>query len=178
MGIGAAESVSARGGVLPIEPSAECGVVLPGGARYPEKGRISFADPSFSQETGSFLVRAVLPNPKKELMPGMFVTANVRGGTRENAIFVPQLSVQQGPNGHVVFVVKEDNTAEVRPVVVGDYHGAKDIFILAGLNGGDRVVVDGALRVVPGQPVKIVEAGAPEPSKVEKAAKADQPGKK
>jgi membrane fusion protein (multidrug efflux system) len=137
-------------------------IVLPGGQAYPEKGRVNFADPSFSQQTGSFLVRAVLPNPKKELMPGMFVTANVRGGTRENAVFVPQLSVQQGPNGHVVFVVREDGTAEVRPVVVGDYHGAKDIFILTGLNGGDRVVVDGAVRVVPGQPVKIVEAGAPD----------------
>jgi membrane fusion protein, multidrug efflux system len=140
----------------------EVEIVLPGGQAYPEKGRVSFADPSFSQQTGSFLVRAVLPNPNKALMPGMFVTANVRGGTRENAIFVPQLSVQQGPNGHVVFVVKEDNTAEVRPVVVGDYHGAKDIFILTGLRGGDRVVVDGALRVVPGQPVKIVEPGAPD----------------
>jgi membrane fusion protein (multidrug efflux system) len=156
----------------------EVEIVLPGGVRYPEKGRISFADPSFSQETGSFLVRAVLPNPRKELMPGMFVTANVRGGTRENAILVPQLSVQQGPNGHVVFVVKEDNTAEVRPVVVGDYRGEKEIFILTGLHGGDRVVVDGAMRVVPGQPVKVVEPGAPEPSKVEKAAKADKPGRK
>jgi membrane fusion protein (multidrug efflux system) len=140
----------------------EVEIVLPGGGRYPEKGRVSFADPSFSQATGAFLVRAVLPNPRKELMPGMFVTANVRGGTRENAIFVPQLSVQQGPNGHAVYVVKEDGTAEVRPVVVGDYHGAKDIFVLTGLHGGDRVVVEGAMRVVPGQPVKIVEPGAPD----------------
>src|SRR4029434_1226817 len=94
----------------------EVEIVMPGGQAYPEKGRVSFADPSFSQQTGSFLVSAVLPNPKKQLMPGMFVTANVRGGTRDNAVFLPQLSVQQGPNGHVVYVVNVDGRAELRPV--------------------------------------------------------------
>ena len=147
----------------------EVELVLPGGAPYPEKGRISFADPSFSQETGSFLVRAVLPNPRKELMPGMFVTARVKGGTRTDAIIVPQLAVQQGANGHLVYVVRQDGVAELRPVVVGDYHGDKDIFILTGLQAGDRVVVDGALKVVPGQPVKIVEAAAADAGKVDKA---------
>jgi membrane fusion protein, multidrug efflux system len=142
----------------------EVELVLAGGALYPEKGRISFADPSFSQETGSFLVRAVLPNPRKELMPGMFVTARVKGGTLTNAIIVPQLAVQQGANGHLVYVVRQDGVAELRPVVVGDYHGQKDIFILTGLQPGDRVVVDGALKVVPGQPVKVVEALETKPS--------------
>jgi membrane fusion protein (multidrug efflux system) len=147
----------------------EVELVLAGGALYPEKGRISFADPSFSQETGSFLVRAVLPNPRKELMPGMFVTARVKGGTLTNAIIVPQLAVQQGANGHLVYVVRQDGVAELRPVVVGDYHGQKDIFILTGLQPEDRVVVDGALKVVPGQPVKIVDAIATEASKADKA---------
>jgi multidrug efflux pump subunit AcrA (membrane-fusion protein) len=57
-------------------------------------------------------------------------------------------------------VVKQDGTAEVRPVVVGDYYGEKEIVILSGLHEGDRVVVEGVLKVVPGQPVKIVEPGA------------------
>ncbi len=73
--------------------------------------------------------------------------------------------MQQGSNGHLVYVVKQDGTAEVRPVVVGDYHGGKDIVILSGLQAGDRVVVDGVLRVVPGQPVKIVEPDAAEAAK-------------
>jgi membrane fusion protein (multidrug efflux system) len=102
----------------------------------------------------------VLPNPKRELRPGMFVTANVKGGTRPNAVIVPQLAVQQGAKGHVVYVVKEDGTAEVRPVVVGDYSGEKGILIASGLQAGDKVVVEGALRVVPGQPVKIGEPTA------------------
>ena len=134
-------------------------IVLPDGTRYPYTGKINFADPSFSQDTGSFMVRAVLPNPKKELRPGMFVTAYVSGATRSGAIVVPQLAVQQGSNGHLVYVVNQAGAAEVRPVIVGDYYGEKDI-VVSGLHAGDRVVVDGVLRVVPGQPVKIVEPSA------------------
>jgi membrane fusion protein (multidrug efflux system) len=146
-----------------IEPKNrdyEIEIVLSDGAVYPYKGKINFSDPSFSQDTGSFLVRAVLPNPKRELRPGMFVTAYLKGALRPNAIVVPQLAVQQGSNGHLVYVVKQDGTAEVRPVVVGDYYGEKEIVILTGLHAGDRVVVEGVLKVVPGQPVKIVEPGA------------------
>jgi membrane fusion protein (multidrug efflux system) len=130
-------------------------LIMPDGRRYPQRGRINFADPSFSQDTGSFLVRAVLPNPQKELRPGMFVTAEVHGAMRPNAIIVPQLAVQQGSNGHLVYVVNAQGAAEVRPVVVGDYVGEKDIVITKGLAAGDRVVIDGVLRVVPGQPVKV-----------------------
>jgi membrane fusion protein (multidrug efflux system) len=145
--------------LMPENQDFEVELVLPDGTRYPQAGKINFADPSFSQDTGSFLVRAVIANPKTVLRPGMFVTAYVKGAMRPNAILVPQLAVQQGSNGHLVYVVKEDGTAEVRPVVVGDYYGEKDIVILTGLHTGDRVVVDNVLKVVPGQPVKIVPAG-------------------
>lgn len=143
--------------VAPANLDFDVELVLSDGSVFPQQGHISFADPSFSQETGSFLVRAVLPNPKEELRPGMFVTARLTGAERPNAVVVPQLAVQQGANGHLVYVVKADGVAEVRPVVVGDYQGEKDIVVLDGLHAGDRVVVDGALRVVPGQPVRIVE---------------------
>ncbi|HUL02073.1 MAG TPA: efflux RND transporter periplasmic adaptor subunit [Gemmatimonadales bacterium] len=151
------EMIEKKQVIAPPNLDFEVEITFSDGTVYPHKGRISFADPSFSQETGSFLVRAVLPNPDKLLRPGMFVTARLYGATRPNAIVVPQLAVQQGSNGHLVYVVKPDGVAEVRPVVVGDYQGEKDIVILTGLQGGERVVVDGALRVVPGQPVKIVE---------------------
>jgi membrane fusion protein (multidrug efflux system) len=162
--------------IPPPNLNYEVEIVLSDGTPYPHTGRINFADPSFSQDTGSFLVRAVLPNPKRELRPGMFVTAFAKGAQRPNAVVVPQLAVQQGSNGHLVYVVKQDSTAEVRPVVVGDYYDAKDIVILSGLHGGDRVVVDGVLRVVPGKPVKIVEAGAGGAAKP--APKADAATKK
>jgi membrane fusion protein, multidrug efflux system len=146
--------------VTPKDDAYQVELLLSNGRVYADKGKISFADPSFSPDTGSFLVRAVLPNPRRELRPGMFVTAKVEGAMRPDAIVVPQLAVQQGSNGHLVYVVKPDGTAEVRPVVVGDYYGEKDIVITSGLQAGDRVVVEGVLKVVPGRPVKVVEPGA------------------
>jgi membrane fusion protein (multidrug efflux system) len=154
--------LSEKGEVIPPKgDSFEIEVELPGGKIYPHRGRIDFTDPSFSQDTGSFLVRAVLPNPKFDLQPGMFVTAHVKGAYRPNAIVVPQLAVQQGSNGHLVYVVNASNIAEIRPVIVGEYHGDKGIVIVQGLAKGDRVVVDGVLKVVPGQPVTVVPAEAP-----------------
>ena len=146
--------------VPPKGDNFEVELLLADGSTYPHRGKINFAAPSFSQETGSFLVRAVLPNPDRVMRPGMFVTARLHGIVRPDAIVVPQLAVQQGSNGHLVYVVKQDGTAEVRPVVVGDYYGQKDIVIVSGLHAGDRVVVDGVLKVVPGQPVQIIEPGA------------------
>jgi membrane fusion protein (multidrug efflux system) len=163
--------------IEPPNSNYEVEVLLSDGTPYPHKGKINFTDPSFSQDTGSFLVRGVLPNRERELRPGMFVTALVKGARRPNAIVVPQLAVQQGPNGHLVYVVKQDGTAEVRPVVVGDYYGEKDIVIVTGLQAGDRVVSEGVLRVVPGQPVKIVEPGAaPDKAGAAKAAEAAKSG--
>jgi len=147
--------------VAPKDDNFDVEIVLPGGVVYPYHGKIGFTDPAFSQDTGSFLVRAVLPNPKLDLRPGMFVTAYVKGATRPNAIVVPQLAVQQGNNGHLVYVVNAKNVAEIRPVIVGDYYNDKDIVILRGLAAGDRVVVDGVLKVVPGEPVTVVPAEPP-----------------
>ncbi len=146
--------------VPPANQNYVVDIVLPGGVPYPHKGKISFSDPSFSPDTGSFMVRAVLPNPKMELRPGMFVTANMNGAMRPNAIVVPQLAVQQGSNGHFVYVIKTGDVAEVRPVVVGEYVGTDDIMVLQGLNAADRVVVGGVLKVVPGNTVTVVAAGA------------------
>ena len=146
--------------VPPPQNAYHLELLLSGGQVFPHKGQINFADPSFSEDTGSFMVRAVLPNPKRDLRPGMFVTANVKGAVRPDAIVVPQLAVQQGPKGHLVYVVNQTGVAEVRPVVVGDYYGEKDIVIVEGLRADDRVVVEGMLNVVPGQPVQTAQAGA------------------
>jgi membrane fusion protein (multidrug efflux system) len=146
--------------VMPKALAFEVEIMLSDGSTYPHRGAINFADPSFSSDTGSFQVRAVLPNPKHVLRPGMFVTAFLKGAMRPHAVVVPQLAVQMGAKGHLVYVVNEAGGAELRPVVVGDFQGEKDIVVLSGLAAGDRVVVDGVLRVVPGQPVKVVDSGA------------------
>ncbi len=145
--------------VPPPNANYEVEVVLPGGKAYPYRGKINFADPSFSQETGSFMVRASVPNPKKELRPGMFVTVNMHGSVRPNAVVIPQLALQQGAKGHFVLVANAENKVETRPVVVGTYLGDKEIVIEQGLQKGDRVIVDGFARLTPNAPVKPVPAG-------------------
>lgn len=142
----------------PERNSYEVELVLPGDKIYPYRGRINFADPSFSQETGAFMVRASVPNPKKELRPGMFVTVNMHGAIRPDAVVVPQLALQQGAKGHFVLVANAEDKVEIRPVVVGSYAGDKEIVVEQGLHAGDRVIVDGFARLTPNAPVKPVPA--------------------
>jgi membrane fusion protein (multidrug efflux system) len=139
---------------FPAGNQFEIEVVLADGAVYPYRGRINFAEPSFSAETGTFLVRTELPNPKGVLRPGQFVRARVFGSSRPGAIRVPQRAVQQGSKGHYVWVVGNDGKAKQRVVEVGDWYG-DDWFISDGLRSGERVVVDGAGRVSPAAPLKI-----------------------
>ena len=132
-------------------------VVLPGGRVFPHEGELDFADPSYDRRTGTFTVRAVVPNPDLELRPGMFVTARLKGARRPNAIVVPQRAVQKSADGHVVWLVNAQGAAEVRPVVVGDWVG-EDWLIEQGLGGGETLVTDGFQRLAPGAPVQVVPA--------------------
>jgi membrane fusion protein (multidrug efflux system) len=129
-------------------------LVLADGSVYPKRGRITFADAEFSQQTGTFLLRATLPNPNKTLRPGQFVRARVIGMVRPGAITVPQRAVQQGAKGHFVWTIDSKGKAEPRPVTVGDWIG-NDWFISAGLRAGDTVVVDGGLTLAAGDPVTV-----------------------
>ena len=83
------------------------------------------------------------------LRPNQYVRARVKGATRPNAILVPQRAVLQGAKGHFVWVVDKDGKAENRPVIVGDWSG-DDWVVTEGLRAGDRVVVDGGLKLGPG----------------------------
>ncbi len=124
-------------------------VVLVDGSVFPHTGRITFADPSYNPQSGTFLIRASVDNPRGVLRPNQYVRVRLKGAVRPNAILVPQRAVQQGSKGHFVWVVTREGTAESRPVVVGDWHGA-DWFIAEGLRAGERVVVDGAPTLHPG----------------------------
>ena len=157
------DDVSAGRLKFPANSDFSVEIVLADGSVFPNKGRISFSDPSFSKETGTFLVRSVVTNPKGSLRPGQFVRVLVKGATRPNAILIPQRAVLQGAKSHYVWVIK-DGKAEQRVVDVGDWHG-DDWFILQGLQPGEQVVVDGAIRVAPGAALKIVEKAPAETSK-------------
>jgi len=145
-------------------------IELSEGDKYPYSGKVNFIAPTFNTKTGTFLVRAELPNPEAKLQPGMFVKATVTGANRPNALVVPQRAVQETSNGHIIRVVSSTGTAEFRPVIVGDWVG-EDWVIEQGLNPGEQVITDGFQRLAPGMPVKVTSAAlAPEEAQPSKAA--------
>jgi membrane fusion protein (multidrug efflux system) len=123
-------------------------VVLVDGSIYPHTGRITFAEPSYNSQTGTFLIRASVDNPKGLLRPNQYVRVRLKGAIRPNAILLPQAAVQQGPKGHFVWVVGKDGRLDLRPIVVGEWHG-DDWFIFEGLQAGEQVVVEGTLSLRP-----------------------------
>jgi membrane fusion protein (multidrug efflux system) len=149
-------------------------IELVDGTLFPYKGKITFADPSYNSQTGTFLIRASVDNPKGVLRPNQYVRTRLHGAIRPNAILVPQRAVQQGAKGHFVWVANKDGKAELRPVVVGDWYG-DSWFISQGLAAGDQVVVDGALRLAPDAPVKVT-AYTPKPGSPEAAPVTRPPG--
>lgn len=134
-------------------------IILVDGSVFPYPGRITFAAPSYSAKTGTFLLRASVINPDAVLRPNQYVRVRTKGAIRPNAILIPQRAVQQGAKGHFVWVITKEGTADYRPVVVGEWNG-DDWFITEGLRAGDQVVVDGGLTLRPGAPVTIKTAGA------------------
>jgi RND family efflux transporter, MFP subunit len=142
----------------PERADYEVEIVLADGSVFPEKGRITFADVEFSETTGTYLVRAEIPNLDASLRPGQFVRARVLGAVRPGAIVVPKRAVLQTAQGSMVFVISKDGTAEPRPLTLGDWY-EEDWIVTQGLRGGETVAVDGAIKLRPGAPVKVVEAG-------------------
>jgi len=138
---------------LPESSSLEVEIELVDGSIFPGKGRITFTDPSYNPQTGTFLIRASVDNPNGVLRPNQYVRTRLLGAIRPNSILVPQRAVQQGARGHFVWVIDKEGKAEQRPVQVGDWYG-ESWFISQGLAAGDQVVVDGALRLAPGATVK------------------------
>ncbi|WP_095194290.1 efflux RND transporter periplasmic adaptor subunit [Pseudomonas sp. Irchel 3A7] len=151
------DEISAGRLKFPASSDFEVEVVLADGTVVPDRGKVNFLAPSFSQETGTFLVRAVLANPKGLLRPGQFVRALAKGATRPNAILVPQKAVLEGARSHFVWVLDAEGKPEQRVVEVGEWQG-DNWFISKGLRAGERIVVDGAIRVTPGGPLNIVDA--------------------
>lgn len=137
----------------PKDDTYEVEISLPDGTIYPYKGRISFRSPSFDARTGTYLIRATVENPDGLLRPNQYVRSRVLGFVRPDAILIPQRAVRQTAKGQAVWVVNKEGKAELRPVVVGDWHG-DDWFISEGLTPADKVIVDGAGTLQPGALVK------------------------
>lgn len=142
---------------LPKDMNLTVEVVQPDGSLFPFTGKITFADPNYNAQTGTFLIRATVDNPKGVLRPNQYVRARLRGAVRPNGILVPQRAVQQGAKGHFAWVLNQDGKAELRPLEVGDWFG-DGWFVNEGLAPGDRLVVDGGQRLSPGASVVVVQA--------------------
>ena len=142
----------------PKDMKYEVEIILVDGSIFPHTGHMTFAEPSYDPQTGTFLVRISVPNPEGVLRPNQYVRARLKGAVRPDAILVPQRAVQQGAKGHFVWTVDADGTAAQRPVVVGSWLG-DDWFIFEGLKNGDRIAIDGTLTLQPGMKVSVKPAG-------------------
>jgi membrane fusion protein (multidrug efflux system) len=143
-----------------LNQSAPIVIMLENGTRYKHAGELKFAGVSVDPETGSFALRAIVPNPERLLLPGMYVRAVLERGSRSDAVLAPQRAITRDAKGNgVALVVNADNKVEQRLVTtvrtVGDQW-----LIDNGLRAGERVVVEGVQKVQPGMAVTPIEAGA------------------
>jgi membrane fusion protein (multidrug efflux system) len=130
-------------------------LVLEDGSVHPQKGKLLFSDLSVDQATGQISLRAIVPNPKKSLLPGLFVRVQLEQATAPGAMLVPAQAVARGGQGDSVRVVGEDGLVEQRPVKIGPARGNQWV-VLEGLKDGEQVMVDGFQKLRGKGPVKPV----------------------
>jgi len=133
-------------------------VRLPDEPDKPRDGKLTFLDNSVQDATGTVKLRATIPNGDRRFWPGRFVKVRLVLSTLPGAILIPAAASQTSAKGPFVYVVKEDSTAELRPVTLGQRQG--DLVVIdQGLKPGERVVMNGQLGVTPGGKVRIEEPG-------------------
>jgi len=134
-------------------------IILEDGTVYPLEGSLQFRDVTVDQTTGSIILRIVVKNPDRVLLPGMFVRAVVEEGIRDQAILVPQQAISRDPKGNpFALVVDNDQKVQRRGLSLDRALGDKWL-VSTGLTEGDRVIVEGSQKVLyapPNTPVKAV----------------------
>ncbi len=136
-------------------------LILGDGTVYPLEGTLQFRDVSVDPTTGSVILRTVFPNPEGVLLPGLFVRAVVKEGINEQAILVPQQAVSRDPKGNpLALIVDASGKVEQRPLSLDRAIGNRWL-VASGLQAGDKVIVEGALKVRPGVEVRTVPFEAP-----------------
>ncbi len=148
-------------------------LLLEDGTAYPLPGTMKFSEVTVDQSTGSIILRAVFPNPKQTLLPGMFVRAIVEEGESSQVILVPQRGVTRNPKGDAMVMVVGAGE-KVEPRVIKVARTVSDNWLVSeGLKSGDRVILEGIQKAKPGTPVKAVPFGskpaaAPQPAAAKK----------
>jgi multidrug efflux system membrane fusion protein len=118
------------------------------------KGSLSVVDNQIDMTTGTIKLKATFPNDDLQLWPGQFVNVRLLVTTKKDGIVVPGSVVQRGPDSTFAFVIKEDDSVEIRSIKVAQFEDGKAL-IEEGLSVGERVVVDGQYRLQPGSRVKL-----------------------
>lgn len=136
--------------------AARVTLMLEDGSVYPLEGRLEFSDVTVDQETGAVALRAVFPNPKADLLPGMYVRAVLQEGVKQQGLLVPQQAVTRDSTGKpIAYVVGADNRLE-RRVLETDRAIGDQWLVRSGLASGEQLVVDGQQRAAAGAEVKVV----------------------
>lgn len=142
-------------GILKTDPSGntEVQLILDSGAVYPEMGKLSVQDALVDEVSGTVRIRALFPNPKRVLMPGMYVRARLIEGIQSDIVKLDQRAVMRAQNGApYCYVVTKDNKVESRYITIDGVEGSNWI-VTKGLEVGDKVIVNGILKVRPGAAV-------------------------
>ncbi|MFM9916676.1 MAG: efflux RND transporter periplasmic adaptor subunit [Rhizobacter sp.] len=135
-------------------------LLLEDGSAYAHPGVLKVSGVTVNAGTGSVTLRAVVPNPERLLLPGMYVRAVLELGVVEQALLVPQQGITRAPSGSAIaLVVTADNRVERRPITVDRAIGSR-WQVTQGLRAGDRVIVDGLQRIKVGDTVKPVPVAA------------------
>ena len=162
--------VAMREGQLPVRVMAADGSVR-------ATGMLLTPDNQIDQTTGTIRLKATFANEDRMLWPGSFVNVRMQLGTEQNALTVPVVAIQRGPDGPFTFVLKDDNTVEQRPLTLG-LLTATDAVVTRGLREGERVVTSGALRLNAGASVVVSDPvrGSAEPPARPRGARGGRPG--
>ncbi|UYA59368.1 Multidrug efflux system AcrAB-TolC, membrane fusion component AcrA [Pectobacterium sp. F1-1] len=132
-------------------------LLLENGTEYTEAGTLEFSDVTVDETTGSITLRAIFPNPQHNLLPGMFVRARLDSGVNPTALLVPQQGITRDPRGQATaMVVGEGDKVEPRTLTTSKAIGDKWL-VTEGLKAGDRVIVTGLQKIIPGAQVKAKE---------------------
>jgi membrane fusion protein (multidrug efflux system) len=136
-------------------------ILLEDGTPYPLEGALQFRDITVDSTTGSFTLRIVVPNPKHLLLPGMFVRAVVQEGIAPQALLIPQQGVSRNPKGEpIALIVDEAGKVQQRLLTLNRAIGDKWL-VSSGLKAGERLIVEGTMKVRPGATVKVVPWNSP-----------------
>ena len=141
-------------------------LILSDGLLFPHEGRVQNTVNQVDSKTGTIELQATFPNPDKTLLPGQFGRVRMRVKDRKNAILVPQRAVQELQGLQSVLLVGPENKVQARTISTGERVGERWV-VTQGLQAGERVIVEGVQKAMPGSVVnpKPYEASAPEPTK-------------